>query len=271
MGVEARRSGCARVGRCCFFFFQAEDGIRDYDVTGVQTCALPIWTKSGGMIALTVNGETRRTAATTIAELVRELDLDPAKVAVEHNGTIAPRSELGVHTIASGDNLEIVHFVGGGQGVTPAQKKTFAAAGMKMTYVAADRVVYLAECIVRCWSDNGNRKDRKQARIKYLLREWGLDKFKAKVSEYFGSELPEPHAVELHDVEDHMVSGLAKVDDQGRHQPDIGPQIGPLTVHEVAGSRARQNSGLAVRRCGLQCRCVVSLDRAGLGTCSFAL
>ena len=25
------------------FFFQAEDGIRDYKVTGVQTCALPIW------------------------------------------------------------------------------------------------------------------------------------------------------------------------------------------------------------------------------------
>src|SRR6266498_5312343 len=28
--------------RCGFFFFQAEDGIRDADVTGVQTCALPI-------------------------------------------------------------------------------------------------------------------------------------------------------------------------------------------------------------------------------------
>src|SRR5256885_11400653 len=27
---------------CLFFFFQAEDGIRDYKVTGVQTCALPI-------------------------------------------------------------------------------------------------------------------------------------------------------------------------------------------------------------------------------------
>src|SRR5437667_7530660 len=27
---------------CFFFFFQAEDGIRDRDVTGVQTCALPI-------------------------------------------------------------------------------------------------------------------------------------------------------------------------------------------------------------------------------------
>src|SRR5688500_19976637 len=29
-----------------FFFFQAEDGIRDYKVTGVQTCALPIWITS---------------------------------------------------------------------------------------------------------------------------------------------------------------------------------------------------------------------------------
>src|SRR6266516_5931267 len=28
---------------CFFFFFQAEDGIRDRTVTGVQTCALPIW------------------------------------------------------------------------------------------------------------------------------------------------------------------------------------------------------------------------------------
>src|SRR6266498_1772310 len=35
---------------CCyisdFFFFQAEDGIRDADVTGVQTCALPIWIRN---------------------------------------------------------------------------------------------------------------------------------------------------------------------------------------------------------------------------------
>src|SRR5262249_54554504 len=31
-------------GVCCVFFFQAEDGIRDWSVTGVQTCALPIWT-----------------------------------------------------------------------------------------------------------------------------------------------------------------------------------------------------------------------------------
>src|SRR5256885_7856629 len=32
----------AHVGNLFIFFFQAEDGIRDYKVTGVQTCALPI-------------------------------------------------------------------------------------------------------------------------------------------------------------------------------------------------------------------------------------
>src|SRR5256885_9359123 len=32
-----------------FFFFQAEDGIRDYKVTGVQTCALPIWAERPGL------------------------------------------------------------------------------------------------------------------------------------------------------------------------------------------------------------------------------
>src|SRR5699024_11329493 len=32
---------------CVFFFFQAEDGIRDRNVTGVQTCALPIWGSRG--------------------------------------------------------------------------------------------------------------------------------------------------------------------------------------------------------------------------------
>src|ERR1039457_3005133 len=31
--------------RICFVFFQAEDGIRDYKVTGVQTCAHPIWSR----------------------------------------------------------------------------------------------------------------------------------------------------------------------------------------------------------------------------------
>src|SRR5690606_40561506 len=36
----------------CCFFFQAEDGIRDFHVTGVQTCALPIWERQRSEEAL---------------------------------------------------------------------------------------------------------------------------------------------------------------------------------------------------------------------------
>ena len=63
---------------------------------------------------ITLNGEPRRTGAATIAELVRELELAPEKVAVERNGEIVPRSTLGEAPLGDGDTLEIVHFVGGG-------------------------------------------------------------------------------------------------------------------------------------------------------------
>ncbi|MGQ7830404.1 sulfur carrier protein ThiS [Altererythrobacter sp. Z27] len=63
---------------------------------------------------ITLNGESRQTSAETIAALVRELELDPAKVAVERNREIVPRSTLADVQLQDGDTLEIVHFVGGG-------------------------------------------------------------------------------------------------------------------------------------------------------------
>jgi len=69
---------------------------------------------------ITLNGETRQTLADTIANLVRELELVPEKVAVERNGEIVPRSTLDAATLSDGDRLEIVHFVGGGASETDA-------------------------------------------------------------------------------------------------------------------------------------------------------
>lgn len=65
-------------------------------------------------LSLTVNGEPRRSAPGSVADLVRSLELDPAKVAVERNGEIVPRSTLAAVALGDGDVLEIVHFVGGG-------------------------------------------------------------------------------------------------------------------------------------------------------------
>jgi thiazole synthase len=66
-------------------------------------------------LSLTVNGEPRHIpTGASIADLVRNLELDPAKVAVERNGIIVPRSTLAEAALGDGDVLEIVHFVGGG-------------------------------------------------------------------------------------------------------------------------------------------------------------
>jgi thiazole synthase len=70
---------------------------------------------SPASLSLTVNGEPRRTTAgASVARLVAEIGLDPAKVAVERNGAIVPRGTLAAVALSDGDVLEIVHFVGGG-------------------------------------------------------------------------------------------------------------------------------------------------------------
>jgi len=70
-------------------------------------------------ISLTVNGEPRRVpVSATVASLLEGLGLDPAKVAVERNLEIVPKSTYAAVPVADGDRLEIVHFVGGGQGGT---------------------------------------------------------------------------------------------------------------------------------------------------------
>jgi thiazole synthase len=78
--------------------------------------------------SITLNGAPHRSAAATIAELVRELELAPEKVAVERNGEIVPRSTLTEAALAEGDKLEIVHFVGGGDH-QPAGEDTWTVAG----------------------------------------------------------------------------------------------------------------------------------------------
>jgi thiazole synthase len=68
-------------------------------------------------INITLNGEPRKVAAGSIADLCAQIELDPKKVAVERNMEIVPRSTLADVMLADGDVLEIVHFVGGGDNI----------------------------------------------------------------------------------------------------------------------------------------------------------
>jgi sulfur carrier protein len=66
-------------------------------------------------IGLTVNGEPMQVVAgLTLSGLIRQLELDTRKVAVERNLEIVPRSTYDSTRLEAGDRLEIVHFIGGG-------------------------------------------------------------------------------------------------------------------------------------------------------------
>jgi thiazole synthase len=83
-------------------------------------------------LTITLNGDPRSVApGTTIAALAAELGLNPAKVAVERNLEIVPRSTLADVVIGEGDRLEIVHFVGGGQSNIAGD--TWSVAGQTFT------------------------------------------------------------------------------------------------------------------------------------------
>jgi sulfite reductase (ferredoxin) len=95
-------------------------------------------------------------------------------------------------------------LVGGGMGVTPSAHKTFPAVARRMAFARPDQVIAVAEAVVKVQRDFGNREDRKVARLKYLIANWGLVAFKAKVEEYLGEPLPEPHPADITDVDDHL-------------------------------------------------------------------
>ncbi|HWC75361.1 MAG TPA: sulfur carrier protein ThiS [Gemmatimonadales bacterium] len=61
-----------------------------------------------------INGEHKKISGGTLLDLLKELDLDPRTVVVEHNRTIVRRAGLGDVTVTAGDAIELVHFVGGG-------------------------------------------------------------------------------------------------------------------------------------------------------------
>lgn len=67
------------------------------------------------MISVRINGKTRAVAAgRSVRALMEALEVDPRGVVVEVNKTIVRRPELAAVTVREGDEIELVHFVGGG-------------------------------------------------------------------------------------------------------------------------------------------------------------
>ncbi|MEH2422100.1 MAG: sulfite reductase, ferredoxin dependent [Nostoc sp.] len=77
-------------------------------------------------------------------------------------------------------------FAGGGLGRTHGKEETFARLADPIGYVAKDDVYDIVKAIVATQRDYGDRTDRRHARLKYLINDWGVDKFRTQVEEYFG-------------------------------------------------------------------------------------
>ena len=77
-------------------------------------------------------------------------------------------------------------LAGGGLGRTHNKEETFPRAADPIGYVNKADVYDLVKAIVATQRDYGDRYNRRHARMKYLLADWGVEKFRAKVEEYFG-------------------------------------------------------------------------------------
>lgn len=96
---------------------------------------------------------------------------------------------LVVITDRHGDLRGFNVLAGGGLGRTHNKEETFARAADPIGYVAKDDVYDLVKAIVATQRDYGDRTNRRHARMKYLLADWGVGKFRKQVESYFGKPL----------------------------------------------------------------------------------
>ncbi len=105
-----------------------------------------------------------------------------------HNDTDVYAHDIGLIAI-KGDDGHLIGFnllAGGGMGATHNNKKTYPQTGRMMGFVTADEVHIACEKIMLVQRDNGDRKNRKHARLKYTIDDMGVDVFRGKVEDLWG-------------------------------------------------------------------------------------
>ncbi len=114
-------------------------------------------------------------------------------------------NDIGLMAIV--ENGKIIGYnvvVGGSMGCTPANKSTFPAIAKRMCFIRPEQAIDVCTAIVKVQRDYGNRADRKLARMKYLIANWGVERFRAKVEEYYGQPLADCHPTDVTGFDDHL-------------------------------------------------------------------
>jgi sulfite reductase (ferredoxin) len=80
-------------------------------------------------------------------------------------------------------------LAGGGMGRTHNKEETFARIADEIGYVDKEDVYDLLKAIVATQRDYGDRHNRRHARMKYLIQDWGVERFRGQVETYLGKPL----------------------------------------------------------------------------------
>ncbi len=148
------------------------------------------------------NGSSQHSALPEVEPLYGELYL-PRKFKTglalpEDNSIDIYAQDLGLLAVVEDGTIAGYNvLVGGGMGMTHGNANTFPFLARPICYAAAAKVVQAAEAVIKLFRDHGNRADRKRARIKYLVHDWGVAKFRAVLSTYVDFPLEEPRPVEV--------------------------------------------------------------------------
>jgi sulfite reductase (ferredoxin) len=95
-------------------------------------------------------------------------------------------------------------LAGGGMGMTHGNERTFPHLAKVVGYTPAAAVDAVAEAVVKLFRDQGNRADRKRARLKYLVHDWGVERFREVLSGYLAAPLAPPRPVEVRGFHLHL-------------------------------------------------------------------
>jgi sulfite reductase (ferredoxin) len=96
--------------------------------------------------------------------------------------------DLGLLAVPDGESIVGYNLlVGGGMGMTHGKPETFPYLAKPISFVETESLVQAAEAVVKLFRDHGNRADRKRARIKYLVHDWGVERFREVLAGYLPS------------------------------------------------------------------------------------
>ncbi len=113
--------------------------------------------------------------------------------------------DLGFLAIVEKDKLVGFNaLVGGGMGMTHGNANTFPHLARPIFFVPKAELVAFTKAVVRLFRDHGNRSDRKRARIKYLVHDWGVERFREELTKYTGKPEELPRSVEVTGCDAHL-------------------------------------------------------------------